>query len=135
MEEKLSKLDPKYSDIPDNYYITDFRKLSDFKNKIKKKIRHFASNSYLAGLAMQNLMHRLDINESVKTHRENKNYKSKKEIKSEYESIATTKEFIVYDNGKAAKVVSFDDARGDVGFKVYSPVGKTGFGVAGNCTR
>ena len=33
MEEKLSKLDPKYSDIPDNYYITDFRKLSDFKKK------------------------------------------------------------------------------------------------------
>jgi uncharacterized protein YqfB (UPF0267 family) len=31
MEIKLSKLDPKYSDIPDKYYINDFRKISDFK--------------------------------------------------------------------------------------------------------
>ncbi len=33
MEEKLTKLDPKYSDIPDDYYITDFRKFTDFKKQ------------------------------------------------------------------------------------------------------
>ncbi|MDB4232258.1 hypothetical protein N9795_00980 [Candidatus Pelagibacter sp.] len=42
-------------------------------------------------------------------------------------------EFIVYENGKTAKVVNFDDTRGDVKVMVYSPVGKTGFGIKGNC--
>jgi hypothetical protein len=45
------------------------------------------------------------------------------------------KEFIIYENGKTAKVVDFDEARGDVKVMVYSPVGKTGFGIKGNCTR
>ncbi len=33
MEQKLSKIDPKISDIPDNFYINDYRKLSDFKKQ------------------------------------------------------------------------------------------------------
>ena len=33
MEEKLTKLDPRYSDIPNKYYITDFRKITDFKKQ------------------------------------------------------------------------------------------------------
>ena len=27
----LNKIDPKYSDIPDKYYINDFRRITDFK--------------------------------------------------------------------------------------------------------
>ena len=44
-------------------------------------------------------------------------------------------EFIVYDLGTTAAIVNFDDTRGDVKAMVYSPVGKTGFGIKGNCTR
>jgi hypothetical protein len=33
MEQKLSKIDPKISDIPDNFCINDYRKLSDFKKQ------------------------------------------------------------------------------------------------------
>lgn len=45
------------------------------------------------------------------------------------------KEFIIYDLGTTPAVVNFNDTRGDVKAIVYSPVGKTGFGIKGNCTR
>ena len=43
------------------------------------------------------------------------------------------KEFIIYDLGTTAAVANFDDTRGDVRAMVFSPVGKTGFGIKGNC--
>ena len=42
-------------------------------------------------------------------------------------------EFVIYDLGTKASVVSFDQSKGEVQAVVYSPVGKTDFGVTGNC--
>ena len=46
-----------------------------------------------------------------------------------------TKEFVVYKVGTGDLKVPFDDGKGDVKAKVYSPVGKTGFSIEGSCTR
>ncbi len=45
------------------------------------------------------------------------------------------KEFVVYKVGTGDLKVPFDDSKGDVKAKVYSPVGKTGFSIEGSCTR
>jgi hypothetical protein len=45
------------------------------------------------------------------------------------------KEFVVYKVGTGDLKVPFDDGKGDVKAKVYSPVGKTGFSIEGSCTR
>jgi hypothetical protein len=45
------------------------------------------------------------------------------------------KEFVVYKVGTGDLKVPFDDSKGDVKAKVYSPVGKTGFNIEGSCTR
>jgi hypothetical protein len=44
-------------------------------------------------------------------------------------------EFVFYEVGKGDKKVPFDDSRGDVKAKVYSPVGKTGFKITGLCVK
>jgi hypothetical protein len=46
-----------------------------------------------------------------------------------------SKEFVFYEVGTGDKKVPFDDSKGDVKAKVYSPVGKTGFNIKGSCTR
>lgn len=46
-----------------------------------------------------------------------------------------TKEFVVYKVGTGDLKVPFDDSKGDVKAKVYSPVGKTGFSIKGSCTK
>ena len=46
-----------------------------------------------------------------------------------------TKEFVVYKVGTGDLKVPFDDSKGDVKAKVYSPVGKTGFNIKGSCTK
>ena len=43
------------------------------------------------------------------------------------------REFVVYDIGNSDALVSFDQDQGDVQAVVYSPVGKTDFGVKGKC--
>lgn len=46
-----------------------------------------------------------------------------------------TKEFVVYKVGTGDLKVPFDDSKGDVKAKVFSPVGKTGFSIKGSCTK
>ncbi len=46
-----------------------------------------------------------------------------------------SKEFVFYEVGTGDKIVPFDDSRGDVIAKVYSPVGKTGFKITGLCNK
>jgi hypothetical protein len=46
-----------------------------------------------------------------------------------------TKEFVVYKVGTGDLKVPFDDSKGDVKAKVYSPVGKTGFSIEGRSTH
>ena len=46
-----------------------------------------------------------------------------------------TKEFVIYEVGTGDRKVPFDDSKGDVKAKVYSPVGKTGFKITGLCTK
>lgn len=45
------------------------------------------------------------------------------------------KEFVIYTNGTSPSKVKFDQNKGDVQAIVYSPVGKTGYNIRGNCTR
>jgi hypothetical protein len=44
-------------------------------------------------------------------------------------------EFVIYDLGTTKAKVNFDDSKGEVQAIVYSPVGKTDFGIEGSCTR
>jgi len=44
-------------------------------------------------------------------------------------------EFVVYKVGTGDLKVPFDDSKGDVKAKVYSPIGKTGFNIKGSCTK
>jgi hypothetical protein len=44
-------------------------------------------------------------------------------------------EFVIYDIATQDVTLNFDDTKGEVQALVYSPVGKTGFNVKGNCTR
>lgn len=44
-------------------------------------------------------------------------------------------EFVIYDLGTKDAIVNFDQSKGEVQTIVYSPIGKTDFGVEGNCTR
>lgn len=46
-----------------------------------------------------------------------------------------TKEFVIYEVGTGDRKVPFDDSKGDVKAKVYSPVGKTGFKITGLCNK
>jgi hypothetical protein len=45
------------------------------------------------------------------------------------------KEFVIYDIATQDVTLNFDDTKGEVQALVYSPVGKTGFNIKGNCTR
>jgi hypothetical protein len=42
-------------------------------------------------------------------------------------------EFVIYDLGTKDAIVNFDQSKGEVQAAVYSPIGKTDFGVTGNC--
>ncbi len=44
-------------------------------------------------------------------------------------------EFVIYDIATQDVTLDFDDTKGEVQALVYSPVGKTGFNIKGNCTR
>ena len=46
-----------------------------------------------------------------------------------------TKEFVIYEVGTGDRKVPFDESKGDVKAKVYSPVGKTGFKITGLCNK
>ena len=43
------------------------------------------------------------------------------------------KQFVIYDIGTQAATLNFDQNKGDVQAMVFSPIGKTDFGVTGNC--
>jgi hypothetical protein len=43
--------------------------------------------------------------------------------------------FVIYNIGTSNIKLNFDDSKGDVEAKVYSPVGKTGYSIAASCTR
>jgi hypothetical protein len=45
------------------------------------------------------------------------------------------KEFVIYDLGTSEVKVKFDQNKGEVQAKVYSPVGKTGYNIKGSCKR
>lgn len=43
------------------------------------------------------------------------------------------KEFVIYTNGTSPAKLQFDQNKGEVQAKVYSPVGKTGYNIKGSC--
>jgi hypothetical protein len=45
------------------------------------------------------------------------------------------KEFVIYNLGNSVAKLKFDQNKGEVQAKVYSPVGKTGYNIKGSCKR
>jgi hypothetical protein len=45
------------------------------------------------------------------------------------------KQFVIYTNGTSPSKLKFDQNKGEVQAKVYSPVGKTGYKITGSCKR
>jgi len=43
--------------------------------------------------------------------------------------------FVIYNIGTSNIKLNFDDSKGDVEAKVYSPVGKTGYSIGASCNR
>ena len=43
--------------------------------------------------------------------------------------------FVIYNIGTSNAKLNFDDSKGEVQVKVYSPVGKTGYSIGASCSR
>jgi hypothetical protein len=57
------------------------------------------------------------------------------ELKGDQNVMGSNVETIKATSYEGDLKVPFDDSKGDVKAKVYSPVGKTGFSIEGSCTR
>ena len=105
------------------YELTRVSNLANQEGLQGSKIQTIQANTY------EDLIKQLAVKEDPNVHGDEVGpylLKLKKMIES------GTHEFVIYTN-MGNGVVPFNDSKGDVSAVVYSPVGKTGYGLQGNC--